>query len=68
MTTMNLDLTGVRQRRVLGWSQVQQCFAEWRRRARERYELSQLDDRGLKDIGFSRCEASREVIKPFWNA
>jgi uncharacterized protein YjiS (DUF1127 family) len=66
MSTMNLDLTGVRRRRVLGWSQVKKYFAEWRRRARDRYELAQLDDRSLKDIGYSRCEAAREVVKPFW--
>ena len=38
----------------------------WRRRLRERDELSRLDDRMLKDIGITRAEALRLSDKPFW--
>jgi uncharacterized protein YjiS (DUF1127 family) len=39
---------------------------EWRGRARERRQLSELSDAMLKDIGISRAEASSEFEKPFW--
>ncbi|MBV9014477.1 MAG: DUF1127 domain-containing protein [Alphaproteobacteria bacterium] len=38
----------------------------WRRRMRERDQLSRLDDRMLKDIGMTRTEAIRLSSKPFW--
>jgi uncharacterized protein YjiS (DUF1127 family) len=38
----------------------------WRRRLRERDQLSHLDDRMLKDIGITRAEALRLSDKPFW--
>ena len=39
---------------------------EWRRRSRERAELSALDDRTLKDIGLTRADAEFLSNKPFW--
>jgi uncharacterized protein YjiS (DUF1127 family) len=39
---------------------------EWRRRVRERGELSALDDRMLKDIGLTRADAEFLSNKPFW--
>jgi uncharacterized protein YjiS (DUF1127 family) len=39
---------------------------EWHRRARERAELSSLDDRTLKDIGLTRADAEFLANKPFW--
>ena len=39
---------------------------EWRRRIRERGELSALDDRMLKDIGLTRADAEFLSNKPFW--
>ncbi|MEJ0067630.1 MAG: DUF1127 domain-containing protein [Pseudomonadota bacterium] len=36
------------------------------RRRRQRYDLAQLDDRMLRDMGISRVEAERESHKPFW--
>jgi uncharacterized protein YjiS (DUF1127 family) len=41
--------------------QLKTWIAEWRRRARERRELSELDERDRHDL----C-ISREAQKPFW--
>ena len=38
----------------------------WRRRARERQELSTLDRRTLRDLGLSPSEVNFEANKPFW--
>nr|WP_302474463.1 DUF1127 domain-containing protein [Roseococcus sp. MDT2-1-1] len=40
----------------------------WVQRWQERQELAELSDKALKDIGVTRCEALREVWKPFWRA
>jgi uncharacterized protein YjiS (DUF1127 family) len=48
--------------------QLKTWIAEWRRRARERRELSELDERDRHDLGISRCDAQREAQKPFWRA
>lgn len=45
---------------------VVSALAEWHRRARERHQLMELDDRLLKDIGITRSDAYREWRKPFW--
>ena len=39
---------------------------EWRRRARDRAELARLDNRMLRDIGLTRCDAEFLINKPFW--
>jgi uncharacterized protein YjiS (DUF1127 family) len=39
---------------------------EWRRRARDRSQLAQLDDRMLRDIGLTRADAEFLSNKPFW--
>ena len=44
----------------------QQIFATWRRRARSRRELAQLDTRSLRDLGLSSSEVHFEINKPFW--
>lgn len=38
----------------------------WRERQRQRFALSNLDDRLLRDIGVSREDAKIETTKPFW--
>jgi uncharacterized protein YjiS (DUF1127 family) len=38
----------------------------WRARSTQRRKLRSLDDRLLKDIGASRCDAEAEYRKPFW--
>ena len=39
---------------------------KWQERARQRYHLTALDDRTLKDIGLSRAEVYQEARKMFW--
>jgi uncharacterized protein YjiS (DUF1127 family) len=43
-----------------------QIFSTWRRRARERRELTQLDHRTLRDLGLSESQVQFELNKPFW--
>jgi len=38
----------------------------WRRRARERRELTQLDHRTLHDLGLTEGQVQFEASKPFW--
>jgi uncharacterized protein YjiS (DUF1127 family) len=40
----------------------------WLRRSNERYMLTQLNERQLRDIGLSRELVSSEATKPFWRA
>ncbi|HUA50613.1 MAG TPA: DUF1127 domain-containing protein [Candidatus Sulfotelmatobacter sp.] len=42
-----------------------QVIVRWTRQ-RQRYSLTQLDDRILRDMGISRAEAENEANKPFW--
>ncbi len=35
--------------------------------AQERYELSQLDERMLKDIGITKAQAREEIERDFWD-
>jgi uncharacterized protein YjiS (DUF1127 family) len=37
-----------------------------RERSRQRRALGRLDERLLRDIGVTRCDAAREAGKPFW--
>ena len=43
-----------------------QLLRLWRRRRRDRRELTRLDDRTLKDIGLTRGDAEFLINKPFW--
>jgi uncharacterized protein YjiS (DUF1127 family) len=45
-----------------------QILAGWRRRARERRELSTLDSRTIRDLGLSQSDVQFEVNKPFWRS
>jgi uncharacterized protein YjiS (DUF1127 family) len=38
----------------------------WQERARQRYDLQQLDDHMLRDLGLSRADVVAEITKPFW--
>lgn len=66
MSTTSLDVTFVRPWLASCWSGLKQCIAEWRRRARSRRELADLDEMSLADIGVSRSQALYEASKPFW--
>lgn len=39
---------------------------DWRRRSRERAQLTALDERTLADIGLTRAHAEFLANKPFW--
>ena len=43
-----------------------QVLATWRRRARERRELANLDHRTIRDLGISPSAIQFEANKPFW--
>ncbi|TAJ26715.1 MAG: DUF1127 domain-containing protein [Reyranella sp.] len=43
-----------------------QIFATWRRRARERRELAEMDHRTMRDLGISPTDIHFEANKPFW--
>lgn len=45
-----------------------QILATWRRRARDRRELANLDARTIHDIGLSSSEIQFEANKPFWRS
>ncbi len=45
---------------------LNRIFSTWRRRARERHELAQLDHRTLRDLGLSSGQIQFEANKPFW--
>ncbi len=38
----------------------------WQERAEQRWHLTQMDERMLKDLGIGRGDAWREANKPFW--
>jgi uncharacterized protein YjiS (DUF1127 family) len=50
------------------WDQLKLRISEWQRRTRSRRELDGLSDATLRDIGITRCDAHREMNKPFWMA
>ena len=47
-------------------SAVRELLAIWRRRARERRELANLDARAIRDLGLSPGDIRFEANKPFW--
>jgi uncharacterized protein YjiS (DUF1127 family) len=47
-------------------SAVGELLAIWRRRARERRELANLDARAIRDLGLSPGDIRFEANKPFW--
>jgi uncharacterized protein YjiS (DUF1127 family) len=49
---------------ITGW--LSRTFGLWHGRVRERQAFARLDYRDLRDIGLSRWEVERELVKPFW--
>lgn len=45
-----------------------ETYRLWRRRARERTELSRMPARELADLGITEGRRNLEVMKPFWRA
>jgi uncharacterized protein YjiS (DUF1127 family) len=43
-----------------------ELLAEWQERTRQRRHLQTLDDRSLRDIGWSRADIELESRKRFW--
>jgi uncharacterized protein YjiS (DUF1127 family) len=41
-------------------------LAEGLRRGRQRRDLASLSDHHLRDIGLSRTDVTRELMKPLW--
>jgi uncharacterized protein YjiS (DUF1127 family) len=50
------------------WSDFELLFIAWKNRIRSRYELEQLNERDLADMGLTRSDAFDEIQKPFWQA
>ncbi|HXW49447.1 MAG TPA: DUF1127 domain-containing protein [Xanthobacteraceae bacterium] len=63
-----ITMTTFRAAHLCLWDQLKFRVAEWQRRARSRRELDGLSDATLRDIGVTRCDAHREMNKPFWMA
>jgi uncharacterized protein YjiS (DUF1127 family) len=66
MSTMKLSAAILRAHRSSPWNAVRGLVVEWRRRVRSRYELQNLGEADLRDIGLSRGESDFESSKPFW--
>jgi uncharacterized protein YjiS (DUF1127 family) len=63
-----ITMTTFRSTPFSRWDQLKLRVTEWQRRARSRRELDALSDATLRDIGITRCDAHREMNKPFWMA
>jgi uncharacterized protein YjiS (DUF1127 family) len=66
MSTMSLEIAIVTSAYKARWNQMKHGVAEWRRRARSRRELANLDRATLADIGMCRSTAVYEASRPFW--
>lgn len=65
------SVTEVPRHSTLHWvshsvARLSTTLRAWRRRAKDRAQLTVLDDRMLADIGLSRAEAEFLGNKPFW--
>ena len=49
-------------------SKLYALFTKWWQRIRSRYEVEQLSDRDLADMGLTRLDAFNQAQKPFWEA
>jgi uncharacterized protein YjiS (DUF1127 family) len=54
--------------RLPRWSDFKLLFTAWKDRIRSRYELEQLNERDLADMGLTRSDTFNEIQKPFWQA
>ena len=51
---------------LLAARRMAQMVWVWRSRAETRRAMSMLSDHVLRDIGLTRADVDREVMKPFW--
>ena len=42
-------------------------MVRWYELARQRHQLEQMSDAGLKDLGLSRADIYKEIERPFWD-
>jgi uncharacterized protein YjiS (DUF1127 family) len=49
-----------------GARHVLRVWSMWEECAAGRHALARLDDHMLRDIGLTRADVERELIKPFW--
>ena len=49
-------------------AQVSETFHIWRKRQRDRRQLTELSPRDLHDVGLSWSDVVFEAEKPFWRA
>jgi uncharacterized protein YjiS (DUF1127 family) len=70
LATSRSSISTVTIRRNLSrqWNALWRTLYVWHRRARQRRELRDLDDRTLRDIGASRADADFESRKRFWQS
>ena len=68
LTMSTITMTIFRTTHTSHWDQLKLRITEWQRRVRSRRELEGLSDATLRDIGITRCDAHREMNKPFWMA
>jgi uncharacterized protein YjiS (DUF1127 family) len=61
-------MTTYRTHHLSRWAQIKLSIFEWQRRSQSRQELEGFSDAALRDIGITRCDAHREMRKPFWMA
>lgn len=68
---MAYDLTRHRPAPRFGWPrlllQLDAVLRRWQQLADERRQLAALDERLLKDIGVSRCDAIDEARRRCWD-
>jgi uncharacterized protein YjiS (DUF1127 family) len=48
------------------FDRLRTTFDAWLHRSRSRYELAELDDHLLRDIGLTRGQVTAEAHKAFW--
>jgi uncharacterized protein YjiS (DUF1127 family) len=49
-------------------TRAREVVLTWHARGRQRRQLMELNDHGLRDIGITRADALSETLKPFWRA
>lgn len=67
MSTMTIHSPSLAQYSLVGWLEYSaQLLNIWQQRSHQRYQLRQLEEHQLMDIGISKTEALEEACKAFW--